>query len=164
MLNSIAVKNELFREGMADKPLLRSPIAAVRRSESAGRRTVNRFSLRMALRCRPIEPRQTACFPQPLDPIIPGESLKISSKDLLFTSSHVFLAGQVVEVSIDWPALLENGVRLTLVVEGPITRLLRGVTAMRFNRYQFRTRGRSGVSRLTHGQGDHALMFVMAKD
>lgn len=110
----------------------------------AARRPAHRFSLRMALKCRSIESRQTVDVRQTRETIAPGESLKISSKELLFTSTQAFLTGQVVEVFIDWPVLLENGVRLTLVVAGRVTRRLRGVTTMQFDRYQFRTRGRSG--------------------
>src|SRR5579863_6609147 len=80
------------------------------------RRSRRRFSLRLAVRYRLIQPRL------PLDRDMAGESLNLSSTGLLFTAGEALLPGQVVEVFIDWPIRLHNGVRLTLVVEGTIVR------------------------------------------
>jgi len=143
MLNHIPAKSESFRPEMADKPLVPHLFAAGWPLKSADRRSVHRFSLCMALRCRPVGSGQKVDSRQSPDTTAPGESLKISSKDLLFRSSRVFRAGQVVEVFIDWPVLLENGVRLMLVVVGPVTKRVRGITVMHFDKYRFRTHGRS---------------------
>jgi hypothetical protein len=105
----------------------------------AERRRARRFCLRLPVRCRRID------TPQPLDLIITGESLNVSSKGLLFSSSEGFLRGQIVEVSIDWPVLLENRVSLTLVVEGTVARSAGSHTAMRIDRYRFTTRSAVGV-------------------
>jgi hypothetical protein len=75
------------------------------------------------------------------DQFIVGESLNISSTDLLFTTKESFLPGQAVEVSIDWPILLDNRVRLSLVVEGVVVRTAEDHAAMRIERHYFRTRG-----------------------
>jgi hypothetical protein len=101
----------------------------------ADRRTASRFPLRLAIRCRGIGPFQS------LDPITLGESLNVSSKGLLFSSSHVFLPGQVIEVFIEWPILLENRIRLTLVAEGIVVRSAGTHTAVSVKKYQFKTRG-----------------------
>jgi len=95
------------------------------------------YPLRLAVKCRRIESRFT------LDRLIAGESLNISSKNLLFTTTEAFLPGQVVEALIDWPMLLDNRVRLTLVVEGVVVKTTADRAAMRIERYEFRTRGAS---------------------
>jgi DNA-binding NarL/FixJ family response regulator len=98
------------------------------------------------------ERRNNARFPIPLavsyqtleHPILSGqgtsETLNISSKGLLFTSNERFQAGQLVQVSLDWPARLENQVPLKLVAEGRIVRNANGQTAMTIDKYEFRTR------------------------
>jgi hypothetical protein len=98
----------------------------------ADRRRSHRFSLRLPVRCRRIG---RPC------PTIISETVNISSKGLLFTTTEALLPGQVVEAFIDWPARLDNHVRLTLVVEGPVVTKVGDRTAMRIERYQFRTRG-----------------------
>lgn len=102
--------------------------------DNADRRTNRRFSLRLAVKCRRIEPRFL------LDRIIIGESLNISSKGLLFAATEAFAPGQVVEAFIDWPMLLDDHIRLTLVVEGVIVRTSQDRVAMRIEKYEFRTR------------------------
>jgi CheY-like chemotaxis protein len=98
------------------------------------------------------ERRVNARFPIPLavsyqtleHPILSGqgisETLNISSKGLLFTSNEQFQAGQLVQVSLDWPARLENQIPLKLVAEGRIVRNSNGQTAMTIDKYEFRTR------------------------
>jgi CheY-like chemotaxis protein len=98
------------------------------------------------------ERRNNARFPIPLAisyqtlerPILSGqgtsETLNISSKGILFTSNEQFEAGQLVQVSLDWPARLENQIPLKLVAEGRIVRNSNGQTAMTIDKYEFRTR------------------------
>jgi hypothetical protein len=81
-----------------------------------------------------------------LERSIAGEILNISSKGLLFTTSETFRPGQAVRAVIDWPIRLDNGVRLTLVVEGAVLRSAHNHTAMDIEKYQFRTRARGGLA------------------
>jgi len=76
-----------------------------------------------------------------------GESLNISSKGLLFTTSESFLAGQAVEAFIDWPIRLHKGVRLRLVVKGAVVRSTGNDAAMLIEEYQFRTCAARGLER-----------------
>ncbi|HEY3826269.1 MAG TPA: hypothetical protein VGL82_17005 [Bryobacteraceae bacterium] len=69
-----------------------------------------------------------------------GESLKISSKDFVFTTPETILPGQILEVFVDWPVLLDNRIRLTLVLEGRVVSSDPHI-AMRIEKYQFKTRG-----------------------
>jgi len=100
---------------------------------AAERRNNARFPCRLAVSYQTLE-----------HPVLTGqgtsETLNISSKGLLFTSSEQFQPGQLVQVSLDWPARLENQVPLKLVAEGRIVRNSGGQTAMTIEKYEFRTR------------------------
>jgi hypothetical protein len=74
-----------------------------------------------------------------LDRISVGESLKVSSKGLLFTTSAVFLPGPVVEAFIDWPIRPHKSVRLRVVVKGAVVRSAGNHAAMHIEKYEFRT-------------------------
>lgn len=103
------------------------------KERAADRRTNARFPCRLAVSYHTLE-----------HPFISGqatsETLNISSKGLLFTCGDPLQPGQLVQVSVDWPARLENQVPLKLVAEGRIVRNSEGQTAMRIDKYEFRTR------------------------
>jgi len=69
-----------------------------------------------------------------------SETLNISSKGVLFRADEALEPGQLVQVSLDWPARLENQIPLKLVAEGRIVRNIKGVAAMTIEKYEFRTR------------------------
>jgi hypothetical protein len=70
-----------------------------------------------------------------------GESLYISSKELLFAVKESFAAGQRLQVSLDWPARLQT-IPLRLVVSGQILRSGDSQSLMTIDRYEFRIRGK----------------------
>jgi DNA-binding NarL/FixJ family response regulator len=100
---------------------------------AAERRNNARFPCRLAISYQTLE-----------HPILSGqgtsETLNISSKGILFTSNEKFEERQLVQVSLDWPARLENQIPLKLVAEGRIVRNANGQTAMTIDKYEFRTR------------------------
>lgn len=100
---------------------------------AADRRTNARFPCRLAVSYQALE-----------HPFFSGtatsETLNISSKGLLFSTDEALQPGQLLQVSVDWPARLENQVPLKLVAEGRIVRNLNGQAAMRIDKYEFRTR------------------------
>jgi FixJ family two-component response regulator len=69
-----------------------------------------------------------------------SETLNISSKGVLFRADEALEPGQLIQISLDWPARLENQVPLKLVAEGRIVRNISGVAAMTIEKYEFRTR------------------------
>jgi DNA-binding NarL/FixJ family response regulator len=69
-----------------------------------------------------------------------SETVNISSKGLLFAASEPLQPGQLLQVSVDWPARLENEVPLKLVAEGRVIRIVDGQAAVRIDKYEFRTR------------------------
>jgi len=99
----------------------------------ADRRTNARFPCRLAVSYQALE-----------HPFFSGvatsETLNISSKGVLFATEEALQPGQLLQVSVDWPARLENQVPLKLVAEGRIVRNLNGLAAMRIDKYEFRTR------------------------
>src|SRR5580658_9328176 len=124
-----------------DMANLRRAVAGVLKSgegvktepDGADRRTNARFPCRLAVSYQALE--------HPfLSGVATSETLNISSKGLLFATEEALQPGQLLQVSVDWPARLENQVPLKLVAEGRIVRNLNGLAAMRIDKYEFRTR------------------------
>jgi hypothetical protein len=70
-----------------------------------------------------------------------GETLYISSKELLFSAKQSFAGGQRLQVSLEWPVRLEN-IPLRLVVSGQILRSGDSQSTMTIDKYEFRIRGK----------------------
>jgi hypothetical protein len=70
-----------------------------------------------------------------------GRTVNISSTGVLFTTEHMLLPGRRLEVSISWPAQLNNKCALKLVARGRIVRFEQGRAAMEIQQYEFRTQG-----------------------
>jgi DNA-binding NarL/FixJ family response regulator len=102
-------------------------------SKEAERRTNARFDCHLAVSYQSLE-----------KPFLSGEgtseTLNISSKGVLFRADEALEPGQLIRVSVDWPARLENQIPLKLVAEGRIVRNVKGVAAMTIEKYEFRTR------------------------
>jgi DNA-binding NarL/FixJ family response regulator len=97
------------------------------------RRTNARFDCHLAVSYQTLE-----------KPFLSGqgssETLNISSKGVLFKADEALEPGQLIQVSVEWPARLENQIPLKLVAEGRIVRNIKGVAAMTIEKYEFRTR------------------------
>ncbi len=74
-----------------------------------------------------------------VDEIGAGKTLNMSSTGILFTAEHLLLPGKRLEVSISWPAQLNNKTPLKLVARGRIIRYEDGSAAMEIQQYEFRT-------------------------
>jgi hypothetical protein len=70
-----------------------------------------------------------------------GKTINMSSSGVLFTSEHFLLPGKRVEVSISWPAQLNNKTNLKLVARGRVVRCEEGRAALEIQQYEFRTQG-----------------------
>jgi hypothetical protein len=68
-----------------------------------------------------------------------GRTINISSSGVLFTSEHILLPGRRLELSISWPAQLNNKVALKLVAKGRVVRFEQGRAAIEIQQYEFRT-------------------------
>ena len=71
-----------------------------------------------------------------------GKTLNISSSGVLFTSEHEMPLGTRLEVSISWPAQLNERCLLNLVARGRVTRHDKGKLALQIQQYEFRTQSR----------------------
>jgi hypothetical protein len=72
-----------------------------------------------------------------------GQIIDLSSSGLSFTADRRLPTGQKLEVAIDWPVLLDGGVRLQLVMSGVVVRTSGTTTALKIQRHEFKTRGDS---------------------
>ena len=141
-------------EDLEDPAKLRRAVAGALKSEDAeppadsggaDRRTNARFPCRLAVSYQALE--------HPfLSGVATSETLNISSKGLLFSTDEPLQPGQLLQVSVDWPARLENQVPLKLVAEGRIVRNLNGLAAMRIDKYEFRTRRTKGPGEAARNQ------------
>ena len=68
-----------------------------------------------------------------------GRTLNMSSAGVLFTSHHQLIPGKRIELSITWPAQLNNKCALRLVARGRVVRSLQGMAALEIQQYEFRT-------------------------
>lgn len=71
-----------------------------------------------------------------------GTSLLIGSRELYFTANVALETGMEIEVSVAWPAGLEDGVKLKLFLSGRILGTKGRWTQVRVDHHDFRTRGR----------------------
>jgi hypothetical protein len=75
-----------------------------------------------------------------------GTTLNISSGGVLFSTEQDIPVGSRIEISISWPAQLENKCNLKLVARGRVTRRLAGQAAVEIQQYEFRTQGIKGLA------------------
>jgi hypothetical protein len=74
-----------------------------------------------------------------------GKTVNMSSSGVLFTADHFLLPGKRVEVSISWPAQLNNKTALKLVARGRVVRCEDGKAALEIQQYEFRTQASATV-------------------
>ncbi len=101
-------------------------------TDHADRRQSDRFPIEREVRYRVLSKRTG-------EDAGDGKTLNISSSGVLFTSEHVLLPGRRLELSISWPAQLNNKCALKLVARGRVVRFEDGRTAMEIQQYEFRT-------------------------
>ena len=97
------------------------------------RRSSTRFPLTLALRFA-VSGRRA---PEEMGS---GRTIDLSSSGLSFTADRLLFPGQRLDVSIDWPALLDGGVQLQLMISGMVVRTDGTVTALQIQRHEFKTR------------------------
>jgi c-di-GMP-binding flagellar brake protein YcgR len=73
-----------------------------------------------------------------------GQSVNMSSTGVLFTTDRELPLGKRVELSISWPAQLNDTCALKLVATGRVVRMESGTAAIEIQQYEFRTLGTAG--------------------
>jgi len=84
-----------------------------------------------------------------------GRTVDISSGGLLIASEHKIPVGVRLEVTVEWPALLDGAVELVLVTTGAVVRARGSSFALELSRYEFRTTKRK--SRAAAASADHTI-------
>jgi hypothetical protein len=97
---------------------------------------LKRFPVAMQLRYKAVS-RDMALFGV-------GRTNLMSSTEVIFTSEHSMEPGMTAEISIAWPVLLDNRVRLQLILEGAIVRSEGRIVQVRIAKYYYKTRGAWG--------------------
>jgi hypothetical protein len=98
------------------------------------RRSKQRFDMELDLTYRTLNRRREVAQGS-------GTTRNMSSGGLLFRpTDHPLLEGNEVEVTIHWPALLNNASRLNLVLRGTVIRCDAMGCAVEIEHYEFRTR------------------------
>jgi hypothetical protein len=98
------------------------------------RRESNRFPLQEEMQYRQLHSKGSAVSGM-------GKTLDMSSSGIFFTTDNDLQLGKVVEVSVNWPARLDGTLPLKFVAVGRVVRAEVGRAALKFDRYEFRTRG-----------------------
>ena len=105
-------------------------------TQNKDRRGADRFPIEREVRYKVISKK---CA----DEIGTGRTVNMSSNGILFTSDQVLLPGRRLELSVSWPAQLNNETALKLVARGRVIRFDGGVAAIEIQQYEFRTAGKS---------------------
>ena len=108
--------------------------SATRMNGSVERRSSDRFPIEREVRYKILSKRTTMEEGT-------GKTINISSNGVLFTTDQILLPGKRLELSISWPAQLDNKCQLKLVARGRVARLEQGRAAIEIQQYEFRTQG-----------------------
>src|SRR5580692_10631921 len=86
-----------------------------------------------------------------------GKTFNLSSNGVEFSTECDLPPGAFVELSIAWPALLENRCPLQLIGFGRVLRSAAGKVATTIEQYEFRTLARAVPEAAWLGRSDHKL-------
>jgi hypothetical protein len=70
-----------------------------------------------------------------------GQTKMVHSREIIFAAGDGLRPGMSAEIVADWPRLLEDRIRLQLLLDAPITDNRDGVAHARAALYDFRTAG-----------------------
>lgn len=105
--------------------------------EQGDRRGSSRFPIERAVRFKVLSRRND---------VEPGrgQTVNMSSTGVLFTTDRELVPGKRLEISISWPAQLDNTCKLKLVAKGRVVRAESGQVALEIQQHEFRTLGAAG--------------------
>jgi hypothetical protein len=78
-----------------------------------------------------------------------GQTVNIGSRGVLLAVEFPVAEGILVEVSLQWPAKLDNRSELKLVLRGSVVRTEGNRIAVRIQKHEFRMAGRGGLFLVT---------------
>jgi PilZ domain len=112
--------------GGKEKPPMRNLIIG------RDRRGKSRFAIRRDVRFKILEKEQVVSTGN-------GRTVDLSSQGVAFETASKLAVGELLELSISWPVLLDETCLMQLVVCGHVVRTRRNVVACTIDRYEFRT-------------------------
>jgi hypothetical protein len=108
------------------------------------RRETGRFPVRQGVRYRVLHAKGS-----PASGV--GTTLDIGSGGILFTTEEKLPIGRVVEVAVNWPVRLDGACPLQFVAVGKVVRSEDTKAAVQITRYEFKTRGGTGMAAAAAG-------------
>jgi hypothetical protein len=108
--------------------LMEEPICRI----SGDRRNRRRYEIDLALQYKVIGDRRLAQTGK-------GKTINVSGDGLACQFDTVLGAGSAIELAIAWPVLLNSSYPLKLVISGRVVRSDAASTAVRMEKYEFRT-------------------------
>jgi len=78
-----------------------------------------------------------------------GRTLNISSGGVWFSTESMLTSGMPVELSMNWPVLLNDSCPMKLMIYGCVVRSNERGAAVAIERYEFRTQGSRSFQQLT---------------
>ncbi|MBI2680216.1 MAG: hypothetical protein HYX25_04320 [Candidatus Solibacter usitatus] len=102
------------------------------------RRAADRFPLEREARFTVLDTRATAQFGK-------CRTINMSSRAILIRSEVRLVEGKRLELTVSWPALLNDTCPLKLVALGRVIRSNFEEAVIEIERYEFRTQGAAGV-------------------
>jgi hypothetical protein len=111
---------------------------------SGERRQSRRYALHLELQYKVMPAHQ-------IQHVGTGRTVDLSSAGVAFTTTGALPVGARIELGISWPVLLNRNCPLKLVVAGKVIRSAPSLTAVRMERYEFRTVGSRGIRMMTAG-------------
>jgi hypothetical protein len=109
-----------------------------RQDEQADRRMKRRFNIEQGLRYRLL-------FGSRVAETGTGRTMNISSSGVWFTTEGVLSTGLPVELSMSWPARLNDVCPMKLMIYGCVVRSDEAGAALAIERYEFRTQSTAAV-------------------
>src|SRR5579872_2173183 len=100
------------------------------------RRTKRRFNIEQDVRYKML-------YGQRIAETGAGKTVNISSGGVWFTTENMLTSGMPVEVSMNWPVLLNDSCPMKLMIYGCVVRSNEKGAAVAIERYEFRTQGRA---------------------
>ena len=112
---------------------LEEEVAPIRTGERE-RRGKRRFQIEQEVRYKML-------FGQRIAETGVGRTMNISSGGVWFTTENMLTSGLPIELSMNWPVLLNDSCPMKLMIYGCVVRSNEKSAAMTIERYEFRTQG-----------------------
>jgi hypothetical protein len=117
----------------------------VQKNGERERRTKRRFQIEQEVRYKML-------YGQRIAETGTGTTINISSGGVWFTTENLLTAGMPVELSMNWPVLLNDSCPMKLMIYGCVIRSSDRGAAVAIERYEFRTQGSRTFQGAQHSQ------------